>query len=118
VQVEARFLEHRPVGEGCDQRMLGQAGDAAFGDTGQEASRQQHAVARVANARQRLGTGEAFALEIDLGLVPHLEPAVAERLVNLDPGRCLGCHGMDQGAPLFFSEFFDRTGPAPGLGGL
>jgi hypothetical protein len=92
VQVEAGLLEHRPVGERGDERMLGEAGDAAVGDAGQEGPRKQHSVFRVPDARQRLGAGQAFALEVDLGLVPHLEPAVAERLVDIDPRTSIRAH--------------------------
>jgi hypothetical protein len=38
----------------------------------------------MAQARDRLGTRQVFALEIDLGLVPELEPAFTQRLIDLD----------------------------------
>src|SRR5262249_27442723 len=69
----------------------------------------------VTDARQRLGTGQAFALEVDLRLVPHLEPAVAQRLVDLDPGTVLRGHRIDERAPFVLAELFDRSGPAPVL---
>ena len=34
------------------------------------------------DARQRLRSGEAFALEIDLRLVPDFEPLIAQRLAD------------------------------------
>src|SRR5262249_6546832 len=68
------------------------------------------------DAGQRLGAGETLALEVDLGLVPHLAPAVGERLVDLDPRARVRGHGIDQRTPLILAELFDRAGPAPGLG--
>ena len=60
--------------------MLRELGDAGFVDVGEKTAGHQHAKLRMVQARQRLGAGKAFALEIDLGLIPDLEPIIAQRL--------------------------------------
>ena len=95
--------------------MLGELGNAVLVDVGKEAAGQENAKLRVADARQRLGAGEAFALEVDLGLVPDLEPMIAQRLGDRDPRRRrrLGAHGIDQGPPFVLGQVLDRSGPTP-----
>ena len=65
--------------------MLGELREARLIDAGQEAFRPQHAFLRMADARERLGAGQAFALEVDLGLVPDFQPIV--RRVHRVAGR-------------------------------
>ncbi len=62
--------------------MLAEFGDALLVDIGQEAAGQEHAVLRMPDARQRFRPGEAFALEIDLRLVPDFEPLIPQRLAD------------------------------------
>src|SRR5262249_25807026 len=66
-------------------------------------------------ARQRLGARQAFATQVDLGLIPDLEPAVAQRLIEFD-GRTRAGDRIDQCLPLGVAEVVDG-GPAPCLVG-
>jgi hypothetical protein len=65
----------------------------------------------VADARQRLGTRKALALEIDLWLVPHLEPAIPERLVDLDARPRAGTHGVQERTPLGLAQLVHCARP-------
>ena len=69
MKIEARLVEHGPVVECNNQRVLGKPRDAVVGPSGDETAGEQNAEPGMADARQRLGASEAFALEIDLGLV-------------------------------------------------
>jgi hypothetical protein len=111
MKVEPRLVEHGPAVDRGNERVLGQARHAAFGHPGQEASRQQHAEAWVADARQRLGTRKALAPEIDLWLVPHLEPAILERLVDLDAWPRAGTHGVQERTPLGLAQLVNCSRP-------
>ncbi len=87
-------------------------------DVGQEAAGQQHAKLRMTNARQRFGAGKAFALEIDLGLVPDLEPIIAQCIGDADARPVFGGHGIDERPALVLVHALDRTGPAAHVFGI
>jgi hypothetical protein len=112
MKIETRLIEHGPAIERCNQRMLGKVRNAVVCPSGDEAARQQNAEPRVADARQSLGPGKAFALEVDLGLVLHLEPAVAQCLLDFD-ARTLA-YGVEKRTPLIITELFNESGPLPG----
>ena len=84
MKIETCLLEHRPIAQRGNQRMLSEFGDAVLVDIWHEAAGQQHAELRMADARERFGAGEAFALEIDLRLIPDFEPTIAQRLRDRD----------------------------------
>src|SRR6266852_5909081 len=48
--------------------------------------RRQDAELRMAGARERLGSCKLLFPEIDLRLIPELDPSVAERLIEADAG--------------------------------
>jgi hypothetical protein len=57
LQIKAGLLEHRPVAQRRQQRLLRQFGDAFIVDLGLKAAWRQHAELRMADARERSGTG-------------------------------------------------------------
>ena len=118
VQIEARVVEHRPVAQRREQRMLRELGDAVFVDVGQETAGQQYPKLRMVNARQRLRAGKAFAPEIDLRLVPDLEPIVAQRVGDRDARPLIDGHGGNKGAALVLSHLFDRPRPVAHVIGI
>ena len=62
MKIEARLVEHGPVVECNNQRVLGKPRDAVVGPSGDETAGEQNAEPGMADARQRLGASEAFAL--------------------------------------------------------
>ena len=114
MKIEASLVEHGPAAERGNERVLGEARDAALVDAGKKAAGKEDSEAGMPDARERLRAGKAFAFEVDLGLVPHLEPAVAQCFVDLDPRPRARAHALQKRAPLALIEAFDRSGPMPG----
>jgi hypothetical protein len=112
VQVESRLIEHRPIAQRRKERMLGEFGNALIVDIRQETAGKQNAELRMVNARERFRTGKAFALQIDLGLVPDLKPVIAQRIGDRDLRPLAGGHGIDESAALVLGHMLDRPGPA------
>jgi hypothetical protein len=79
LQVEAGFFEYGPVEQRRQESVLGEFSEACLIGPGKKAPRQQNAELGVADARQRLGAGEEFTLQVDLGLIPDLQPSEAKR---------------------------------------
>ena len=83
-------------------------------DAGQELAGEQHAEIGMMNARERFGAGEAFALEIDLRLIPDFQPMLAQRLLDIDL-RARAAHGIDEPATFILAHIVERPGPVPGI---
>ena len=111
MKIEPGLLEHGPIYKGREKRVLSKLGDAHLIDIREEAARQQDAVLRMADASQRLGPGQTFTLEVDLGLIPDFDPVTAQRLGYCDPRPWSRAHGIHQRAPFVLGHVPDRTGP-------
>src|SRR5262245_40534698 len=83
-KIEADLLEHRPALQRSNKRIFSQPLEAAGAKPRLEASGQHHAKCRMPQARNRLGSRQVFTREIDLWLIPELEPALAQGVIDLD----------------------------------
>ena len=118
MQIKSGLVEHRPIAQRRHQRMLRKLDDAGFVDIGMKTAGQQHAKLRMVHARQRLGAGKAFALEIDLGLVPDFEPMIAQRLGDRDARPRVGDRPALRTCPRPFSIGSDRQRASFGSDGF
>ena len=82
-QVDAEPRQVQPGLERADQRLLGQRQQAGVVGARHEAARRQDAVLRMADAREGFGAGKLLPAQIDLRLVPELDPVVLERFGQL-----------------------------------
>src|SRR5580704_7721532 len=104
MEVEASLVEDSPVAERRQQRLLRKLDNTVLIDLGKKIARVQDAELRMTHSRQRLCTGKAFALEIDLGLIPNLKPIVAERFSYRDARARCGVRGIGLRSLLVVSE--------------
>ena len=75
-----------PVLSALAKRQFRQFDDARFRRARHERARQQDAVLRMARAGIGFGAGELFFAQVDLRLIPELDPFIGERLLELDAG--------------------------------
>ena len=73
-----------PVLQRGDDDPLGQRQHVGFAGAGQEHAGRQHAALRMPRAHQRLGAVEPHGPELDLRLVPELEPAARQHVGKRD----------------------------------
>ena len=73
-----------PVAQRRDDDALGERQQVALAGAGQEGAGADHAAVRMARAHQRLGADQPHGREIDLGLVPQLEPVVPQHVAKRD----------------------------------
>ncbi len=83
-QIDAELGEVESGLQRLRQGLLGQRDQARLAGAGHERARHQHAVLRMARAREGLGADELLFAQIDLRLVPELDPVVAQGLVEID----------------------------------
>ena len=86
-QIDAELGEIEARIERLIQRLFGQRDQVALAGAGHECAGHQHAVARVARAGKGFGADELFFAQVDLRLIPELDPAVAQCVVRDRRGR-------------------------------
>ena len=83
-QIDAELGEVEGSLERLCQRLLGQGDDVRFRCARQECAGHEHAAVRVAGTGERFDADELLLAQINLRLIPELDPAVAQRLIESD----------------------------------
>ena len=73
-----------PIAQRCQHDVMGERQQALIAGPGQKRSRREHPVIWVAAPDQAFGPYERPAAQIDLRLIPKLEPALVERFLEAD----------------------------------
>ena len=66
------------------ERLFGERDQVALAGAGHERARLQHAVLRMPRAGKGLDADELLFAQVDLRLIPELDPAVAQRVAEID----------------------------------
>ena len=83
-QIDAELGEVEGSLERLCQRLLGQGDEVRFRCARQECAGHEHAAVRVPGTGERFDADELLLAQIDLRLIPELDPAVAQRLIESD----------------------------------